>query len=72
MNFNDFQTERIITCRGELTKPDTHNFADNDSPENSLVEGFDMVWKKHSLQIFCSAIKFIVKLKKSVDQYHLR
>lgn len=49
MNFNDFQTERIITCRGELTKPDTHNFADNDSPENSLVEGFDLVWKKHSL-----------------------
>ncbi|CAK62036.1 unnamed protein product (macronuclear) [Paramecium tetraurelia] len=72
MNFNDFQTERIITCRGELTKPDTHNFADNDSPENSLVEGFDLVWKRHSLQIFCAAIKFIVKLRKAVDQYHLR
>lgn len=41
MNFNDFHTERMFTGRGELTKPDTHQFPEEDSPENSQVEGFD-------------------------------
>ncbi|CAD8199743.1 unnamed protein product [Paramecium pentaurelia] len=72
MNFNGFHTERIFTGRGELTKPDTHHYADDESPENSQVEGFDIMWKKHSLKIFCTATKFMVKLKTAVDHYRLR
>ena len=35
MNFNGFNTERLFTGRGELTKPETHQYADDESPDNS-------------------------------------
>lgn len=35
MNFNGFNTERMFTGRGELTKPETHQYAEEESPENS-------------------------------------
>ncbi|CAK65386.1 unnamed protein product (macronuclear) [Paramecium tetraurelia] len=61
MNFDNLQT-----CGSELKKLENHNFAKNDSPENSLVEDFDFGLRRHTFSLyFMAAIKFIIKMRKS-------
>jgi potassium voltage-gated channel Eag-related subfamily H protein 5 len=34
--------------------------------------GFDVIWKLHSLKIFCAVTKFILKLKTAAERYRFK
>ncbi|CAD8103904.1 unnamed protein product [Paramecium sonneborni] len=43
-----------------------------ESPEPSLIMGFQQPWKENALQIFVRITKFIIKLKQAAEQYRFK